>query len=273
MEQLYRYLPYELTDYIKNYRTAAQITEIRMRADNNISFTENGRMVKTDIYTSKADINDVLFAMCEYSQNAYEDDIANGFITLKGGYRVGIGGEFYYSADASKYLIKQLNSLNIRIPKKSFSFKNQEIVFDTEPIGMLIIGPPHSGKTSLIRMYSKYLANKYRICICDERREIYEDNFDCDVLKGIKKADAISMATRTLNPQFIICDEIGLKEETDNIISAVNTGVEFICSVHGKTMEDIYKRPDIKKLVDTGIFKRFVLLGDKEFIIKEIKDV
>ncbi|MBQ6929219.1 MAG: hypothetical protein IJN27_02815 [Oscillospiraceae bacterium] len=275
MEKLFGYLPQNVTDYLKRYPLADTITEIRLRADNCMMLTQKGNTVKTDIYITKKDVDNVFFEMCENSQNAYEDEIANGFVTLKGGYRVGIGGEYYYSKAAGKYLIKDLLSLNIRIPHKNIHFKNQNKLFSAQPAGTLIIGPPHSGKTSLIRIYSEYLSEKYRLCICDERRELYNGDIGCDVIAGVGKAEAISMATRTLNPQFIVCDEIGLKEESENILSSVNTGVEFICSAHGKTADQVFKRPSIKLLADSGVFKRLVLLecDNNEFVLKEITDV
>ena len=93
-----------------------------------------------------------------------------------------------------------------------------------------------------------------------------------DVIQGIKKSAAISMATRTLNPQYIICDEIGGKEETDEILSAVNTGVYFICSAHCESLDQLYKRPNIKILIENGIFEKLVLIEHKntEFYIKDI---
>ena len=81
------------------------------------------------------------------------------------------------------------------------------------------------------------------------------------------------MATRTLNPQFILCDEISAKE-AEEILSAVNTGVGFICSVHGKTLEEISRVRGINMLIENGVFKRFVQLSDdNKFTIKEITDV
>ena len=83
------------------------------------------------------------------------------------------------------------------------------------------------------------------------------------------------MATRTLNPQYILCDEIGLKEETKEILSAVNTGVIFICSAHGESIESVCKRPNIKLLMDSGIFEKYIVVEQKyrKFYIKEFKDV
>ena len=274
MNNLYRYLPYKLSEYIKGYSLSDNITEIRLRAGNYVLFTQQGRSVSTDVLISERDINDAFFIMCKNSQNAFEDEISKGFITLDGGYRVGIGGEYYFSNISEKYLLKKLLSLNIRIPHNDVFFENQYCFFNEEPTGTLIVGPPHSGKSTLIRLYSKMLSEKYRICICDERKELFKDNINCDVLIGVEKPEAISMATRTLNPQFIICDEIGLKEESERIISAVNTGVDFICSAHGKTIEEVMKRPNIKMLVENGVFKRMVLLeyACDKFILKVINN-
>ncbi len=121
MENLYRYLPDEITEYLKNYNSVNDITEIRLRADNTMQFTKRGKITDTgNVYITQDLLDETFFAMCEYSQNAYEDEISNGFITLEKGYRVGIGGEFYYSAQSEKYLLKKLHSLNIRVPQKIF---------------------------------------------------------------------------------------------------------------------------------------------------------
>ena len=93
------------------------------------------------------------------------------------------------------------------------------------------------------------------------------------MISGVKKSVAISMATRTLNPQFILCDEIS-DMEADEILSAVHTGVGFICSVHGKSVDEISIKRGINMLIENRVFKRFVRLSqDNEFAIKDITDV
>ena len=276
MENIYRYLPERINNFFRNYESASDVTEIRLRVNNTLQLTERGKIKYIpQLFFNQNEIDNIFHAMCENSQNVYDNDISNGYITVKNGYRVGIGGDYYYNEYSKKYVLRSIKSLNIRIPAKEVSFINQEKLLSTIPDSMLIIGPPHSGKTTLIKIYAKYLADKYRICICDERREIYNKKTNCDVIQGIKKATAVSMATRTLNPQFIICDEIGSTEEANEIISAVNTGVKFICSAHATTVNDIYKRPNIKILIDNDIFKRIVVLSSENnnFCIKEIADV
>lgn len=274
MEILYKHFPDKLVKFLENYSQIKNITEIRLRAGNTVQFTENGKKKDIrDIFITKAELEEVFFSMCEYSQNAYEDEISYGFITLENGFRVGIGGEFYHNTNTDKYLLRELHSVNIRIPRKNIYFEGQELLFDKKPVSTLIIGPPHSGKTSLIKIYTEYLQNNNYICICDERKEIFVKNLNCDVIKGIKKSVAIEMATRTLNPHFILCDEIS-DCESEAIMSAINTGVEFICSVHGKNLEEISLKKGIKMLIENRVFKRFVMLSaDNCFKIKEITDV
>ena len=265
-------LPQRLADYIDSCDYKDNITEIKLRKNSIVQFTVYGKLKNTPVQISETEIEDIFYKMCNCSVNIYDDEISNGFITLSGGYRVGLGGEYFQNKQSGSYRLKELKSLNIRIPHKSVCFKNQDILFAENVHSTLIAGPPHSGKTSLLKIYAEKLSENYRVSLCDERKELYTDNLNVDVIQGIKKSAAISMATRTLNPQYIICDEIGGKEETDEILSAVNTGVYFICSAHCESLDQLYKRPNIKILIENGIFEKLVLIEHKniEFYIKDI---
>ncbi|MBQ7283499.1 MAG: hypothetical protein IJW74_01395 [Oscillospiraceae bacterium] len=274
MKDLYKFLPPSLVEYIENCNFLTDVTEIRLRKNSCVQFTVKGRIVHAEsLNISQQQLEDILYFMCENSINAYEDEISNGFVTLKGGHRVGIGGEFYYNIKENKYLLKNIRSLNIRIAKSDTYFENQNTIYNSNPVSALIIGPPHSGKTSFIKNYADVLSKKYRVCLCDERYELCTDNIKCDVLQGIAKPTAIQMSTRTLNPQFIICDEIGTKEESENILSAINTGVDFICTAHGTSIAEVKKRPNIKILMDSGVFKKVIVLCRNKFSVKEVIDV
>ena len=265
-------LPKRLADYINSCDYKDNITEIKLRKNSVVQFTVYGKLKNLLIEISETEIEDVFYKMCNCSVNIYDDEISNGFITLSGGYRVGIGGEYFQNNKSGNYKLKELMSLNIRIPHKSVYFKNQDVLFAESVHSTLVAGPPHSGKTSLLKIYAEKLSENYRVSLCDERKELYTDNLKVDVIQGIKKSAAISMATRTLNPQYIICDEIGNKEESDEILSAVNAGVYFICSAHCDNLGQLYKRPNIENLIENGIFEKLVLLEHKnhEFYIKDI---
>ena len=271
---VYNYLPEDIVNCLENYKYIDSITEIRLRKNNPVQITLKGKnQVLNSKSVSQNELDNILFNICQGSVNVFEDEISNGYITMENGYRVGIGGEFYYNPTSKKYLLKELDSLNIRIARNVIGFENQDKI-NVEK-SSLIVGAPHSGKTSLIKLITKDLSKKYRIAVCDERNEISSNNINCDVIKGVKKSIAISMATRTLNPEFIICDEIGFESESSEILSATNTGVKFICSAHGENIKRVFKRPNIKILIDNEIFEQIIFLSQKndKFYVEEVIDV
>jgi len=274
--EIYKYLPESLVLYLKRLDSTKEITEIRIRKNKSVQLTVYGNTVNTDnLIVSEQELEEMLYRMCNCSLNIYDEEISNGYITLNDGCRVGLGGEYYYNPDTERYVLKELVSLNIRIAGDMIRFENQDKLFAQKISGILIVGPPHSGKTSLLKLMAEYLSADCRVSLCDERKELYTGNVNADVIQGIKKPVAISMATRTLNPQYIICDEIGLKEEAEEILSAVNTGVNFICSAHAETINQVFKRPNIKILIENGVFEKMVLVSqkNKKFYIEEIVDV
>lgn len=269
-------LPFEISNTIKLSKVDIKsITEIRLRKNTEISITVSGKTKPiTGFIVSQSDIEDILLSFCQNSMAAFEDEISQGFITIEDGHRVGLGGEFYFEPHSHKYVLKEISSLNIRIARDITHFINQDKLYIDEFKSVLLAGAPHSGKTSLAKYYIKTLSKHYRIVVCDERDELTYSKANFDVIKGVPKALAIGMATRTLNPQFIVCDEIGSLEETNQILSAINTGVKFICTVHGESIEQLKKRPNINLLLKSDIFDRIVFLKQREnnFYIEEIVD-
>lgn len=109
-----------------------------------------------------------------------------------------------------------------------------------------------------------------RVAVVDEREEIaavYEGvaqndlGYNCDVLSGYPKGEAILSALRSLSPEVIICDEAGGMEEVQAIEAGVNAGVKFIASIHASTKEDLLHRPQARRLLETGAFDRVVMLA------------
>jgi len=274
--EIYNYFNSEVSSYIQNHPYNKNITEIRLKADADIALTINGNIeIIKNSKISSACLEEIFYNMCQQSQNVYEDEISEGFITLEGGCRVGIGGEYYYNKNSGKNILKQLDALNIRISGNIIYFEDQEKLFSLVPESTLVTGPPHSGKTSLLKLYASYLAANYRVTVCDERKEINIGLLNSNYISGIKKSVAVSMATRTLNPQFIVCDEIGSLRESEEILSSVNTGVKFICSAHGNNIDSIYRRPNIRVLLNENVFHRIVILEQikSKFYIRDIYDV
>ncbi len=214
---------------------------------------------------TKADIEESFRAICGYSVHTHQNEICNGYITLKGGHRAGLCGTAV--TDGKSILtLKDISSINLRIAKQivgvADSMLPSWILNDKK--SLIIAGPPCSGKTTLLRDVARKLSNEgKRVSVVDERGElcaVFQGNAQndlgncCDVLNGYPKALGIMMALRVMSPEVIVCDEIGGYEEAQEIKSGLNSGVRFILTAHCNDLESLLKRPQMKALIDSGEF-------------------
>ena len=81
-----------------------------------------------------------------------------------------------------------------------------------------------------------------------------------DVLDACPKAEGMMMMIRSLSPQVLVVDEIGRKEDADAIVEAMHAGIRVIATAHGKNMDEIRKRPDLRPLLEAQMFGRYVVL-------------
>lgn len=267
-----------------------KIYEIRIRADRPIMLvTSQGSAFLTNtgkisyIWSSnsvvayKNEIEDTVNKMCGYSMHSHYEDILNGYITLPNGSRVGLCGTAIFDKDKIKG-VKDISYLNIRIPRNINGIS--DTIFDNilknGLDNIIIAGPPTSGKTTLLKdieyqISSGRLGKYYKICVVDERKEICPDKRNVkslgpntDVLLGYPKAKGISIATRVLSPDLIICDEIGFNDEIDEIINGMNSGINFIISIHAKSFDELKHKKIYKKIINDTEINNLVLLSGKD---------
>ncbi len=74
------------------------------------------------------------------------------------------------------------------------------------------------------------------------------------------------MAIRSLSPEVLICDEIGTKGDIEALMMAFNSGVNIITTIHGFTLEDLYKRKVFCDLLDNEILERAIILSNRKGI-------
>lgn len=214
---------------------------------------------------TKTDIEESFRTICGYSVHTHQNEICNGYITLKGGHRAGLCGTAV--TDGKSILtLKDISSINLRIAKQIVGVADSMLpsYILSDKRSLIIAGPPCSGKTTLLRDVARKLSNEgKRVSVVDERGEIsavFQGNAQndlgncCDVLNGYPKALGIMMALRVMSPEVIVCDEIGGYEEAKEINSGLNSGVRFIISAHCNDPENLLKRPQMKTLIDSGEF-------------------
>lgn len=281
-------LPEQVVSYIRSNGIEDQLQEIRMRINSPIIFITSKREYLFSQICKEEMMNFILKRISSYSIYAFEEEIKNGFITIKGGHRVGICGMCVIE-DKKVKTIRKISSINIRIAREVIGCSDsilQYISKDKYSINnTIIISPPKCGKTTLLRDIARNLSKGYgakytspqKICIIDERSEIascyrgtpqMDVGERTDVLDCCPKSIGIMMAIRSMSPDVVICDEIGTEEDIESIFVAVNSGVKIIASIHGHDVEDFINRSVFKKAVQNEIFDRAIVLNNKREVGK-----
>ena len=267
----------------------AQIQEIRLRGcqpvlliglNGTCFISETGRvsyiLSSAAVRISHEEVTECFHAICGYSVHSFQESICNGYITLPGGHRAGICGTAVCENGKTK-AVHDIASINLRVARQVIGAADAliEKLFRKEVPSVLLAGGPGSGKTTLLRDLARQLSTgggggSLRVAVVDEREEIaavYEGvaqndlGYNCDVLSGYPKSEAILSALRSLSPEVIICDEAGGMEEIQAIEAGVNAGVKFIASIHASTKEELLHRPQARRLLETGAFDRVVMLA------------
>lgn len=101
------------------FEKIALAEEIRIRQAKPIIIKTANDVIEIDYIISSNDILDILQKICEYSVYSYQNQIAGGYITVKGGHRIGITGSCVIQAGVVTN-IKYINSLNFRIARQVF---------------------------------------------------------------------------------------------------------------------------------------------------------
>ena len=244
-----------------------KLSEIRIRAGRLSSVSLRGRVIPLSVFVTEEQIRDSLKLFCRGSVYAYSESLKEGYIAFEGGYRVGVSGRAVYE-NGIICGVGEVSSLCVRIPHNIRGAA--DIVIETfERLefrqGILIYSQPGNGKTTMLRDCALQLSSgKYHktVALIDTREELSGSFIgrECaiDVLKGYPKAAGIEIATRTLSPDVIICDEIGGYEEALSILETQSCGVPLIASAHGGSLSEIFSRGSVKILAENGVFGAYI---------------
>lgn len=258
----------KIFDKIRITEAQSNIAEIRLRAAKPCVLVDIfGNMKICSDILSVEDINECFSEICRYSLHSFQGEIAQGFVTLDGGHRVGICGTVVKNGNDIEF-IKNVSGLNIRFAHEVIGCADElyNRLFAVEPCSLLLGGKPLSGKTTVLRDLARKLGSRHRVTIIDSRNEIaacvggvptLDVGLNTDVLCGCGKAEGIMIALRSMSPEYIICDETAHDE--DVIEEALFCGVKVIASVHTSNLEDMKKRYRASTLLNN--FDYMAVLG------------
>lgn len=287
MKKIIEYFPDKLQNILleKIKANEDKLEEIRIRNQRPIILKFNSEEVVVEYIVNSEEIKSILQLICENSIYSYQKQISSGFITLQGGHRVGLVGSCVI--ENNKIInINYINSFNFRIARQVIDCSNDILkhILDIEKnsvFNTLIISPPGCGKTTLIRDIarqvssgnSEYNFKGITVGIVDERSEIAslykgvtqnDVGIRTDVIENVSKSIGIKILVRSMAPKVIIADEIGIYEDIDAINYALCSGCKGIFTAHGSSLEDIYKNPVLKNLIDAHVFQRLIFLDENK---------
>ncbi|MBQ7173286.1 MAG: hypothetical protein IJR88_04135 [Clostridia bacterium] len=241
-----------------------KIEEIRLYGGSRATVTVGDANLVTDCILSKEEIEAIFFALCQGSPYAYRDSICKGFLSPGDGVRVGLCGRAL--VEGGQVLgVTDLSGLVIRIPH-AIAVPVQEIL----PLwrgGLLIYAPPGVGKTTLLRSLALELSKTRRTILLDAKGEFFGTIPSTDeprllhLLTGFSPAYGMEIAIRNLGAECLLTDEIGSKEEAACILDAANRGVPLIATAHAKEASELFARPALCRLIDSGVFEHLAGLS------------
>lgn len=262
--------------------------EIRLRADRpvvlfgafgSVLLQRDGSVsetaLDTALFCSAEQLSDSFLRLCNYSVHAHVRSMTRGFVTTGGGDRVGVVGTAVCDDGDRIVSVRDVTALNVRVAREvpGCAAPLLRLFADPETQSVLLAGAPASGKTTLLRDLALQLSAfsggcRWKVAVLDPRQELFgrekSGGMNCDVFRAYPNAQAVTMAVRTMSPQWIVCDEVATTAEAEAIETGVNTGVRFVASIHAGSVAELLARPLFRFLAERCGFSCVVLLEGAE---------
>ncbi len=284
MQEIFLYFPFKAREELSKFDSNS-LEEIRIRNNRPIFLKIGQDEVRTGYTIHTEEILEILQKICDNSIYTYQNQICNGYITIRGGHRIGITGNVVIK-DGQVTNISHIYSLNFRIARQVLDCSNYVLPYvinKNSIFNTILVSPPGRGKTTILRDLVRKLSNgitEYHfkginVAVADERGEIAamykgvpqnDIGERTDVLDNIPKALGMKMLVRSMNPKVIVADEIGTKEDVEAIKYAICSGVKGIFTAHGDSIDDIIQNPILSELYRENLFERIIFIKENREI-------
>lgn len=276
MEELARCLPRGVARTLLQ-QPEGSVREIRIRAgEKTVIHTAEG--VRTCLSEpSPQQVQQMAEALCEHALYARAEEQRSGFITLRGGHRMGLCGRVILQGQSVRAL-REISSLCIRVAGQWRGAADRLMPFLADEGGRirntLIIGLPGSGKTTMLRDACRRLSEAgHRMGVVDERSEIAAMSGgeaqlrvgpNTDVLDGCCKESGLRWMLRSMSPDALVTDELGAVPDVQAVLECISAGVSVLCTLHGRSVQPLPPRGVLAQLALHRAFDRYVLLDGQQ---------
>lgn len=271
---------------------AEEIEEIRIRAGGPVCVYIKGKEYYVNsknglcndregaYVTDYVEVEKIFSHLCEDSPYAFREELKQGFLTVRGGHRIGVAGQVILEGD--KVIgMKNIRFLNIRIAHEVIGVAEPVIPYlfkEGQFLNTMIISSPREGKTTLLRDIIRLLSDGNQIhagvnvAVVDERSEIAgcymgipqnRIGIRTDVLDNCPKSSGMMMLIRSMAPKVIAIDELGGSEDVTALKKVLHCGCKVIVTMHAATIDEVKKKREMQELLEDSVFERFIVLGRK----------
>lgn len=281
--EMLEFMPSSVREILKKVprEYAKSVEEVRLRTGKSLSIvtvkplhisSEGKNVIPEKAYNlSAVEIIECLRLLSNSSLYAWDEELRRGYVTVKGGHRVGLAGRVLTEKGCIRTM-KDISSLNFRIAKEitGCADKLAEAVLQARPQNTLLISPPRAGKTTILRDLIRLTSLRgFTVAVVDERSELAASwqgssqkdlGPNTDIMDACPKAEGLMLMIRSLGPDVVAVDEIGSQEDAHALYEAAKAGVNIYATAHASNLQEALERSVLKELILNGVFKKIVQL-------------